>query len=135
MSSPTYLFDASSIVKALKSTKLAILSGQAIQWLTVYEVLNALWKETYLLKRLQPKEAEIISEVFTDAIKDMVILDPQNLEHAVFSMAIASGLTVYDASYIVLAQQYDLVLVTEDRKLARVASSRVRVTGFDNIES
>ena len=53
---PTHLFDASSIIKALKETKLVPLGGQAIQWLTVYEVLNALWKETYLLHRLIPLE-------------------------------------------------------------------------------
>ncbi len=51
---PMYLFDASSIVRAFREARLVPLGGQALQWLTVYEVLNAFWKEAYLLHRLDP---------------------------------------------------------------------------------
>jgi len=37
------LFDTSSIAKALKEANLTLLAGQALQWLTVHEVLNVLW--------------------------------------------------------------------------------------------
>lgn len=42
MRSPTYLFDTSSLFKALKQVRLRVLSEQAIQWITIYEALNAL---------------------------------------------------------------------------------------------
>jgi len=48
---PSYLFDSSSLVKALKLRKVNLLARNYIQWLTVYEVLNALWKDAHLLKR------------------------------------------------------------------------------------
>ena len=44
MTRPAYLFDASSVVRALKEAKLVPLGGQAVPWLTIYEVLNAFWK-------------------------------------------------------------------------------------------
>lgn len=37
-----YLFDSSSIIKALKEIKLTPLDGQALQWITIYEVINAI---------------------------------------------------------------------------------------------
>lgn len=35
---PIYLFDASSIVKAIKEARIVPLGGQALQCLTIYEV-------------------------------------------------------------------------------------------------
>ena len=37
----TYLFDALSTIRALEEVKLIHLSGQAVQRLTLYEVVNA----------------------------------------------------------------------------------------------
>jgi len=42
MTRPVYLLVASSLVKALKEAKLVPLGGQALQWITVYEVLYVL---------------------------------------------------------------------------------------------
>jgi len=39
------LFEASGVIRALKEARLMPLSGQAVRWLTVYEVLNVFWKE------------------------------------------------------------------------------------------
>ncbi|RLE85419.1 MAG: VapC toxin family PIN domain ribonuclease, partial [Thermoprotei archaeon] len=39
-----FLFDTSSMLYALKLKKLRVIYGNYIQWLTVYEVTNALWK-------------------------------------------------------------------------------------------
>lgn len=77
---PVHLFDASSLVKALKEVKLVPLDGQALQWLTVYEVLNAFWKETYLLHRLRPEETDSLISDFVELIQNMVILGPSGLE-------------------------------------------------------
>ena len=131
---PVYLVDASSLVKALKEAKLVPLGGQALQWLTVYEVLNALWKEAHLLHRFSLEEASSLASVFTELIRNMVILEPNGLEHDILRIAASNGLTVYDASYIALAKKHNLTLVTEDRKLSQAADGIIRTASLDDIE-
>ncbi|BAN91113.1 type II toxin-antitoxin system VapC family toxin [Aeropyrum camini] len=133
MTRPTYLFDASSIVRALREVKLVPLGGQAIQWLTVYEVLNAFWKEANLLHRLDPEEAGSLVSDFTEVIREMVVLEPRGLEQSIFRIAVSKGATIYDASYIALAAKYNLVLVTEDQKLSRIASDTVNVVSLNDL--
>ena len=133
MTRPMYLFDASSIVRALREARLVPLGGQALQWLTVYEVLNAFWKEAYLLHRLDPEEASSLVSDFTELIQEMLILEPRGLEEDIFRIAVSKGITVYDASYIALAAKHNLVLVTEDQKLSRTASSMVKVVSLSDI--
>ena len=128
-----YLFDASSVVRAIKEIRLAPLSGQALQWLTVYEVINALWKEVYLLHKLDVQEAASLVNVFTKLIREMVILDPSGLEQDILRIAVSRGITVYDASYVALAIKRNLVLVTEDQKLSRKVSGVVNVVSLDNL--
>ena len=128
-----YLFDASSIVRALREAKVVPLGGQALQWLAVYEVLNAFWKEAYLLHKLDPEEASSLVSDFTDLIQEMVILEPRGLEGDIFHIAISKGITVYDASYIALAAKHKLTLVTEDRKLSHTASGIVDVVSLSDI--
>ena len=62
------LFDASSLVYTLKLKKLEVLYNNHTQWLAVYEVVNALWKEASLTGTLNLREALKITEVFTEAI-------------------------------------------------------------------
>jgi predicted nucleic acid-binding protein len=71
-----YLFDASSVLKAVKQRKVKVLDGQAVQWLTVYEVLNAVWKEAALLKRISFEEAAQLVEVLSEIFRYVTILDP-----------------------------------------------------------
>ena len=132
--SPIYLFDASSLVKALKEAKLLPLGGQAVQWLTIYEVLNALWKEVHLLNKLSPKEASSLVEDFTDLLQEMIILDPKGLEQDILRIAISKRITAYDASYIALAMKQGLTLITEDKKLFRAASDLIKVLSLNNIQ-
>ncbi len=131
---PVYLLDASSLIKALKEAKLVPLGGQALQWLTVYEILNAFWKETYLLRRLRVEEAISIISDFTELIQNMVILEPSGLEHNILQIATSKGVTAYDASYIALARKHKLTLITEDQKMFQAASSIIKVASLDDIE-
>jgi len=127
------LFDASSIVKALKDAKLIRLAGQALQWLTVYEVLNVLWKEVHLLRRLEASEAASLLDVFTKLVQEMVILSPSGLEQDILRIVVSKRITAYDASYVALASRHDLVLVTEDRRLSQAVSDMVKVVSLDNL--
>mgnify|MGYP000751769713 CR=1 FL=1 len=127
------LFDASSIIYALKLKCVEILHGNYIQHLTIYEVLNAIWKETYLTKSLSRGEAERFIRIFAEALDylNILLIHPYELE--VFKTAVGLGLTVYDASYVVLTEKNDLTLVTEDEKLRKKASKKVKVVSLRKI--
>ena len=62
----------------------------------------------------------------------MLILEPRGLEQNIFQIAVSRGITVYDASYIVLAEKHNLTLVTEDQKLSRTAGNMVNVVSLND---
>lgn len=129
----SYLFDASSLVYAIKLKRIGVLAGNYVQELTIYEVLNTLWKEAYILRRMSRKEAESLLDVFVRLLSYLKILDLRGLESEVFKIAVENGLTAYDASYLTLARREKLTLVTEDVKLRNVASTMIRVVSLDEI--
>jgi predicted nucleic acid-binding protein len=128
-----YLFDSSSIIKALKLGKVNVLVGGYIQWLTIYETLNALWKEVHLLRTIPEDRALEFTEVLGRLLDFMKILDVRGLERGVLEVAVKLGVTVYDSSYIVLARRYGLTLVTEDRRLRAKAQEVVRCVSVDEL--
>jgi len=128
-----YLFDSSSLVYALKLKRIGVLAENYIQELTVYEVLNALWKETYVLRKMSIKEAESLLDVFIQLLSYLKILDLRGLESEVFKIAVETGLNVYDASYLALAHREKLTLVTEDVKLRNVASTMIQAVSLDEL--
>jgi predicted nucleic acid-binding protein len=128
-----YLFDSSSIIKALKLGKVDVLVGGYIQWLTIYETLNALWKEVHLLRTIPEDRALEFIEVLGRLFDFMKILDVRGLERGVLEVAVKLGVTVYDSSYIVLARRYGLTLVTEDRRLRAKAQEVVRCVSVDEL--
>ncbi len=128
-----FLFDASSIVYSLKLRKIRILAGNYVQWLTVYEVVNAIWKEVSLVGSLSLKEANELLEIFLEVIEHMTILEPRSYELKILSIALETGLTTYDASYVVLAREKGLKLVTEDSKLRERAGELVETSSLDQL--
>jgi predicted nucleic acid-binding protein len=128
-----YLFDSSSIIKSLKLGKVNVLVGGYIQWLTIYETLNALWKEVHLLRTIPEDRALEFTEVLGRLFDFMKILDVRGLERGVLEVAVKLGVTVYDSSYIVLARRYGLTLVTEDRRLRAKAQEVVRCVSVDEL--
>jgi predicted nucleic acid-binding protein len=127
------LFDSSSLVYAVRLKRIGVLAGGCIQGSTVYEVLNALWRETYVLRKMSRKEAESLLDVFIRLLSYLKMLDPRGLESEVFKIAVETGLTVYDASYLALAHREKLTLVTEDVKLRNVASRMIRAVSLDEL--
>jgi len=73
--------------------------------LTVYEVVNPLWKEAILTKAISPEEASVIVRLFTKSLEYMKILCPHPYEDEILSTARELNVTAYDASYIVLAEK------------------------------
>ena len=115
-----YLFDASALlnlVRRLGEESLKILEENYILTLTIYEVGNALWRETGLLRRLTIDEAEEVMRAIITLIKFMQVIEPQDpIEVLRISNEIET--TFYDAAYVITALRRGLILVTDDRRLA-----------------
>ena len=94
------LFDASSFIKALKLGKPEVLVDNSIQWLTIYEVVNALWREAYLLKFTSIDKVLQLVDIVVDVIRYMRILNISNLEKEVLKMSVELGLTAYDVTLL-----------------------------------
>ena len=83
-----------------------------------YELANVAWKKL----RHVPGAGAAILAMLADATRLRVTYaDPDMAE--VVTLAVATGLTPYDASYLWLARQRSLPLVTLDRALARAAEA------------
>ncbi len=117
----------------MKLRNLRVLSGNYIQWLTVYEVTNALWKETSLVGSISLPEALKIIKLFIEATEFMKMLNPHPYEEEVLAIADEIGITAYDASYVFLAKQKGLSLVTEDEKLRKKVGGFIKVTSLSQI--
>lgn len=124
------LFDASSLLYALKLGNLEILKENYTQWLAVYESINALWKEV-LTKNLEREEALQIISILSNTLEFMNILNPQKLEEEIFKEAEARRTSAYDASYVLLARKHGLILVTEDKDLRKKALETVETLSLN----
>lgn len=127
------LFDASSLIYALKLKYIEILHGNYIQHLTIYEILNAIWKETYLIKSIAPSDAEKLINIIIETLDYLNVLSIHPYEVEVFKKAMDLGLTIYDTSYVILAEKNNLILVTEDRKLIERASKAVKTVSLEEL--
>ena len=115
-----YLFDVSALlnlVRRLGEESLKILEENYILTLTIYEVGNALWRETRLLRRLTIDEAEEVMRAIITLIKFMQVIGPQD-PIEVLRISNEIEITFYDAAYVVTALRRGLILVTDDRRLA-----------------
>ena len=121
------LYDASSIINLLKRGVTKVFAEGVTIELAVYEAVNALWKECYLLKRIKVETAQRFLELLKDIFATIDIYSIKGFEEEAFKIALNEGITFYDASYICIAMKNDLTLVTDDRKLNDVSSKYVRV--------
>lgn len=124
------LFDASSLLYALKLGNLEILKKDYIQWLAVYESINALWKEV-LTKNLEREEALQIINILSNTLEFMNILNPQKLKEEIFKEAEARRTSAYDASYVLLVRKHGLIIVTEDKDLRKKALETVETLSLN----
>ena len=79
-----YLFDASALlnlVRRLGEESLKILEENYILTLTIYEVGNALWRETRLLRKLAIEETEKIMRAIITLIKFMQVTEPRDRDN------------------------------------------------------
>jgi len=115
------LFDASALLNTMRLYRheaYKILKSNLILSLTRYEIGNALWKETLLLKRLSIEEALEAASLLDKVLRIMVTADPQN-SSLTLKLAYGLQMTYYDASYIVASAENNARLITDDVKLTK----------------
>ena len=121
------LFDANAIyrlVREIPDDALAILSEGSTIYLAYYELGNALWRESFLLKRISKEEAEMSLRFMYDVLKKMHIASLDSTTgSSVLDSACKFNLTFYDSAYLAEAKRSDKTLVTDDMKLVRVAEN------------
>jgi len=121
-----YLLDASAIALILREKRRKapkLLTRNTAISLAYYELCNVLWKEAFLLKIISPQVALKTAEYLAYILKEMHIQhlsSPEDLRE-VLSLALKTGLTAYDASYLYVARKLGITLVTEDNDLAKAA--------------
>ncbi len=123
-----YLYDASAILNLVKRGEIRIFAKGCTVDLTIYEVINAVWKEYYLLKKIRAETAYRLVELLSKILNVLDLHTIRGSEKEVLDIAVKEGITIYDASYIYIAARNKLALVTDDKKLAEIAKKYTRVT-------
>lgn len=127
------LFDASSLIYSLKIRNLKLLYNNYIQLLTIYEAINALWKESYLTKAITSEEAGELTNILNEIIDLMNMINPHGYEKEILENAWKLGITAYDASYVVIAKKNNLILVSEDEKLKRKIGDIIKIISLKEL--
>jgi predicted nucleic acid-binding protein len=122
-----YLFDASAIINLVKKGYLKPLAEGVTLDLAVYEVLNAIWKEHYLLRRLNEETVGELLSILGKVFEVITLASIRGEEAGVFELAVKEGLTIYDAAYLHYALRNKLVLVTDDRRLMEKAKQYLEI--------
>ena len=128
-----YLFDSSAIFKAIKNNAVEVLAGNYTLELARYELGNILWKEHTLHRRISDKEVKELIKLVREVLSVMNVVNVNGYESKVLDVAIKLKLTFYDASYVYLAKEKGLSLVTEDTRLLSKAGSYLRVMRLSDV--
>jgi predicted nucleic acid-binding protein len=126
-----FLLDASSMLQLIKKLEeemaLRVLSEGCVLDLGKYEVGNALWKEHILRHTITEEEFDEFFRLLASVLDQSKILQVEtDALPSAAKIAAKEKITFYDASYVEAARGQDLVLITEDEKLAKAASKYVK---------
>ena len=117
----------------VKKGMLKCFSDGFILDLTIYEAVNVVWKEYYLLNKISMDTAAKFIEVLSKIFEVISVLSVKGLESEVFNIAVKHGLTIYDASYVTVAMRRKLTLVTDDKELRETVSHIVKTVTSDDL--
>lgn len=90
------------------------------------EVGNAIWKKVRRNELSARQGRELAADISTVAVETV---PARSLFEDACDIAIATGLTVYDATYMALAVRLDAKLVTAGERLVRSAASNRMIAG------
>jgi predicted nucleic acid-binding protein len=119
------LFDSSAIINICRENRVDKLTNGCTLDLAFYELGNTVWKMTYLRKAMSIEEAIIVLNALIEVYGRMKGLRNRDVR-TTLEIALKEGLTFYDASYIKVALENNLDLVTDDERLYRAASKYVK---------
>ena len=137
-----YLLDASALLPLVTKLGRNLIARAVRDWvattdLAIYEACNSLWKLSSLLGSLSLKEGmetlNVIRELTeTDTIH---LIGQSDLDlAATLTFTSEQKLTFYDASYVIIAEDHEATLVTQDEDLNKAARSRVEVIDYADLE-
>ena len=134
-----FLLDASSTLQLIKKLEedmaLRILSEGCVLDLGKYEVGNALWKEHILRRTITEDEFDEFFRLLSGVIihSKIVRVEAQDLPD-VARIAAKEKITFYDASYVEVAKGQNLILITEDEKLAKAAAKYAKTATTNDLQ-
>ena len=129
-----YLFDASAIFRAIKENKTDLLTGNGTLELARYELGSIIWKNYFLQAKISIEESKMVAKVVKHTLRVMEVLQIVDKEEQILETATELKITFYDASYVYLAKEKDLQLITEDLRLKKKIPSTIHVSTLDEIE-
>ena len=125
------IFDASSIFLAIKTNQPLILKNSYSVILARYELGNVIWKETALSGIYSVDEGVRLIKVFDRILEEMTLLHPP-LEQ-VYKTAIKYKMSYYDASYLFVALNLKVPLITEDKKIRQKTEGVLQLYSLSEI--
>jgi len=129
----SYIFDSSTIFKAIKENKVEVLANNSTLDLTRYELGNILWKEHTLHKRISREELEKLVKLVNNVLNLMETLTINCHEQETLNIADDLKITFYDASYIYHAKNNKTPLITEDNELTEKAKPHIKTLKLHNL--
>lgn len=128
-----YIFDSSSIFKAIKENRIELLTEGCTLELARYEVANIIWKEQNLHKKINSEEAKTLLKTIKNILDKIETLKIECKEEQILETANTTKITFYDAAYAYIAKEKNLILVTEDEALKNKISSNIRTAKIENL--
>lgn len=128
-----YLFDSSSILRAISKDKISALAGNYTLDLARYELGNLIWKRRTLIKDLGRDECKQLIEVIKRTLSIMEILSIKCHEAEIAEISENLNLTFYDASYVFAAKSKSTPPVTGDSEIKRKASNYIRILSVEDL--
>ena len=128
------LADSSTIFRALATRRATRVAGESTLDLARYEIGNAILKERKIFKALTAEQAKLLAREGETLLRNMTLLPALNVEE-ILELAMKTGLSFYDTSYLYTARREGLKLATEDTRLSKVAGDLGIITvTFEKLE-
>lgn len=130
------LFDASALLNIIEEKgedSIEFLRDGYITDLTFYEVGNAMWKSVHI-ELITANDAEVILKTFNQLSTTMNVV-PYNRNELlkILNISLKESITFYDASYLHNALKNNLALVTDDKRLKKVANEYLEVLESEEV--
>ncbi len=136
------LLDASALLpyvtrRGAKLLKDASTENLCTRDLAVYEACNSLWKMVYLLKTISSEDASdtatVLKNITSKGLIQTMSFESLDLSR-VLERACEENTSFYDASYLISAEDERAILVTEDKKLRRIADKTIKTLTYEDFE-